>query len=165
MESSVRYQKNIKNLHLLNLINIQPAHTWWFDDIGIISFKNHPWPWWFPSWFTAIQLGKSTARPLPTICIDYLVFCWERRGKMRIRMDSDGGWWVLNQLQPWLWSQLMGYEVLSSLRLTLEGNVFLEMWSKCWLQLTVDFRGYEATTEWYCTFVHVYRFLIFIIHV
>lgn len=109
--------------------------------------------------------GKSTARHLPTICIDYLVFCWERRGKMRIRMDSDGGWWVLNQLPPWLWSQLVGYEVLSSLQLTLPGKLFPEMWSKCWLQLTVDFRGYEAATEWYCTFVHVYRFIIFIIHV
>jgi len=43
--------------------------------------------------FTAIQLGKSTARHLPTICIDYLVFCWERRGKIRIRI---AGWWMVS---------------------------------------------------------------------
>ena len=41
----------------------------------------------------AIQLGKNThfARHLPTICIDYLVYCWERWGKMRI-----AGWWMVS---------------------------------------------------------------------
>ena len=156
LASSVRYLK-ISICWIWSTSNQPNSMIWWSWHHFV---QKAPWPCWLPS---SQPFSWVKARPGIYQQFASITWCFAGKGGERLGFGlQDGGWWVLNQLQPWLWSQLVGYEVLSSLRLTLLGNVFLEMWSKCWLQLTVDFRGYEGTTEWYCTFLHVYRFIVFV---
>lgn len=91
-----------KNLHVLNLINIQPAQL--DDDFQVDS---QPFSWVKLHGFQAFT--NNLHRLLGVLL--------GKAGKMRM-VDGEFScylWYslVLNQLQPWLWSQPLGYEVLS----------------------------------------------------